>query len=69
MNRTLCALACAAFLLSLTTEVHAINRDCPRGKVWSPDAGACVKKKRVDEMPATAVAPLVAQLLGITLSN
>jgi predicted AlkP superfamily phosphohydrolase/phosphomutase len=31
--------------------------------------GAGIKKKRVDELPATAVAPLVAQLLGITLSD
>jgi hypothetical protein len=31
--------------------------------------GAGIRKKRVDEVPATAVAPLVAELLGITLSN
>jgi hypothetical protein len=31
--------------------------------------GVGVKKKRADELPATAVAPLVAQLLGISLEN
>ena len=31
--------------------------------------GIGIKKKRVDELPATAVAPLIAQLLGITLSD
>ena len=31
--------------------------------------GAGIKKKRVDELPATAVAPLVAQLLGISLDQ
>ena len=31
--------------------------------------GVGIKKKRADELPATAVAPLVAQLLGITLSK
>ena len=31
--------------------------------------GAGIKKKRLDELPATAVAPFVAQLLGFTLSN
>ena len=31
--------------------------------------GLGIKKKRADELPATAVAPLVAQLLGITLSD
>jgi hypothetical protein len=31
--------------------------------------GAGIKRGRVDELPATAVAPLVAQLLGFTLEN
>jgi predicted AlkP superfamily phosphohydrolase/phosphomutase len=31
--------------------------------------GVGIKKKRVDELPATAVAPMVAQLLGITLGE
>jgi predicted AlkP superfamily phosphohydrolase/phosphomutase len=31
--------------------------------------GVGIRKKRVDELPATAVAPLIAQLLGISLSN
>jgi predicted AlkP superfamily phosphohydrolase/phosphomutase len=31
--------------------------------------GVGIKKRRADEMPATAVAPLVAQLLGISLEN
>jgi hypothetical protein len=31
--------------------------------------GVGIKRRRADELPATAVAPLVAQLLGVTLSD
>jgi hypothetical protein len=31
--------------------------------------GVGIKRQRVDELPATAVAPLVARLLGISLED
>ena len=43
------------------------SHDAMSGMLFARGVG--IKKKRADEMPATAVAPLVAQLLGIPLEN
>ena len=44
-----CLCTQAAFLIAalvIPSTTHAIDRDCPRGQVWNPNQGSCVKKKR-----------------------
>lgn len=43
---TIAAGAALAFLLVTAPVAFAIDRDCPRGQVWDPNQGACIKKKR-----------------------
>jgi hypothetical protein len=41
-------------LVALPTAAHAIDRDCPRGQVWDPNQGSCIKKKRPKRLSPAA---------------
>lgn len=46
MKTAVIAVFVVGFSWALAAPVHAIDRDCPRGQVWDPNQGSCVKKKR-----------------------
>ncbi|HUH05877.1 MAG TPA: tetratricopeptide repeat protein [Kofleriaceae bacterium] len=47
-------LLCALAVSTRSASAQAIDRDCPRGQVWDPSQGSCVKKKKPKRQPAAA---------------
>ncbi|MFN0250915.1 MAG: hypothetical protein ACKV2T_28840 [Kofleriaceae bacterium] len=45
-------LVATVLVLSIASPAHAIDRNCPRGQVWSISLGTCVKKKPAPELSA-----------------
>jgi len=68
IHRGLTMIVPAAMLLGAARPANAIDRDCPRGQVWDPSQGSCVKKKKTSHhsSPAKKYYQAIEHLEGTT---